>query len=62
MNIDTRSLTKIARRMPKQFRNVSSTLKGVQNRTLRMTKESPGRSILGAFAIGYVFAKLARIV
>jgi hypothetical protein len=62
MNINTTSLTKIARRMPKQLRNVGSTLKGVQHRTLRMTKQSPGRSVLGAFAIGYVFAKLARIV
>jgi hypothetical protein len=62
MNINTTSLTKIARRMPKQLRNVSSTLKGAQNQALRMTRQSPGRSILGAFAIGYVFAKLARIV
>jgi hypothetical protein len=62
MNINTTSLTKIARRMPKQLRNAGSALKGAQHQALRMTRQSPGRSILGAFAIGYVFAKLARIV
>ncbi|HSZ82144.1 MAG TPA: hypothetical protein VLA14_07680 [Polyangia bacterium] len=62
MNINTTSLTKIARRMPKQLRNVRSSLKDVQHQALRATRQSPGRSILGAFAIGFVFAKLARIV
>ncbi|HEX4404129.1 MAG TPA: hypothetical protein VH560_04825 [Polyangia bacterium] len=62
MDINTKSLTKIARRMPKQLRNVRGTLKDAQSQALRMTRQSPGRSILGAFAIGYVFAKLARIV
>lgn len=50
------------RKLPARLPRARKALKGWSSRATRMTKESPGRSLLGAFAIGFVFAKLARFV
>jgi hypothetical protein len=49
-------------RLPKRFRGVRKSAIGLQHRTLRMTKRNPGRSLLGAFAVGFVISRLAKLV
>lgn len=56
------ALTNQLQRMPKKMRIGVRAVTDLKTRALRMTKDSPGRSVLGAFAIGFVVAKLARFV
>jgi len=47
-------------RMPKHMRGAGRSLAGLGARALRLAKDRPGPSLLGAFAAGFVLAKLAR--
>jgi hypothetical protein len=49
-------------KMPEHVEDARKALDGWRSHTLRMVKRNPGRSILGAFAIGIVLAKVARYV
>jgi hypothetical protein len=49
-------------KMPEHVEDARKAFDGWRDNTLRMVKQHPGRSIVGAFAIGYVFAKVARYV
>jgi hypothetical protein len=52
--------TRISRGIPKRLDTARTMIMRLPGRTLRMAKESPVRSVLGAFVIGFVVAKLAR--
>jgi hypothetical protein len=52
--------TRISRGVPTRLDKASTMLMRLPSRTLRIAKESPVRSVLGAFVIGFVVAKLAR--
>jgi hypothetical protein len=57
------SITSIAHqieKVPARVESARKTLDGWRGRTLRMVKRYPGRSMLGAFAAAFVFAKLTR--
>lgn len=67
------SIATIAKAMPARLHRARRTIKSVGTRSMRtmrsvgsgamrITKESPGRSLIGAFAVGFVVAKLARFV
>jgi hypothetical protein len=49
-------------KMPEHVEDARKAFGGWRDNTLRTVKHHPGRSILGAFAIGYVVAKVARYV
>jgi hypothetical protein len=49
-------------RLPTRFRGVRRSAVGLQRRTFRITKRNPGRTLLGAFAIGFVVSRLAKLV
>jgi len=49
-------------RLPARARSLRKATIGVQHRALRMTKSNPGRALLGAFAIGFVVSRLAKLV
>jgi len=49
-------------RMPERVEDARKALDGWSNSTMKMVRKYPGRSILGAFAIGFVLAKVARYV
>jgi hypothetical protein len=49
-------------RMPERVEDARKALDGWRSDALRIVKKYPGRSILGAFAIGFVLAKIARHV
>jgi hypothetical protein len=49
-------------RLPARFRGVRKSAMGLQHRTMRLTKRNPGRALLGAFAIGFVVSRLAKLV
>ena len=48
-------------RMPKHVRGAGRSLAGFGTRALHFAKGRPGRSLLGAFAAGFVIAKLTRL-
>ena len=57
------SITSIAHQIEKVPARVDSarkTLDGWRHTTLRMVKRYPGRSMLGAFALAFVVAKITR--
>ena len=56
------ALTTQLQRMPKRMGIGARAVSDLKTRALRLAKDSPGRSVLGAFAIGFVVAKLARFV
>jgi len=47
-------------RMPARVHYARKALDGVRHDGLRIVRKNPGRSILGALAIGFVVAKLIR--
>jgi len=47
-------------KMPERVEDARKALDGLQSNALRMVKRYPGRSLLGAFAIGFVVAKVAK--
>lgn len=47
-------------RMPEHVEDARRALDGWRHGTMRMVKKYPGRSIVGALAIGFVIAKIAR--
>lgn len=49
-------------RLPKRLRGARRSAIGLQHRTMRLTKRNPGRSLLGAFAIGFVVSRIAKLV
>jgi hypothetical protein len=49
-------------KMPERVEDARKVIDSFQSNALRMVKKYPGRSILGAFAIGIVLAKVARYV
>jgi hypothetical protein len=48
--------------MPERVEDARKVLKGWRGRAVGMMKESPGRALLGAFAIGFVVAKVGRFL
>jgi hypothetical protein len=56
------AITRITRGIPKHFDAARTMVMRLPSRAIRMTKASPVRSVVGAFAIGFVVAKLARFV
>jgi hypothetical protein len=56
------TLTDQLGRVPEHVQGARKALVSWRDHSLRMMKKSPGRSLLGAFAIGFVVAKLARLV
>lgn len=49
-------------KMPEHVEDARKALDGWRSEALRTVKRYPGRSIIGAFAIGFVLAKVARYV
>ena len=43
-----------------QVKSVSRRVQSASERALEFVKERPGTSLVGAFAIGYVLARIAR--
>jgi hypothetical protein len=65
MNTANSTISNIAselEKMPERVEDARKALDGVQSNALRMVKKHPGRSILGAFAIGFVVAKVAKYI
>jgi len=73
MSRKTSAIATIAKAVPARLSRARRTLKSVGTRSIRsmrsmgsgamrVTKDSPGRSLIGAFAVGFVVAKLARFV
>jgi hypothetical protein len=48
--------------VPARLHDASKAVKSWRSQAMRMTKERPGRSLFGAFAVGFVLAKMARFV
>jgi hypothetical protein len=48
-------------RMPERVDDARKTLNGWRHDALRTVKKYPGRTVIGAFAIGFVLAKLGKI-
>lgn len=49
-------------KMPDRVEDARKALDGFHSDTMRLVKKYPGRSVLGALAIGFVLAKIARHV
>jgi hypothetical protein len=49
-------------KMPERVEDARKAIDDWRNDALRVVKRYPGRSILGAFAVGFVLAKIARYV
>jgi hypothetical protein len=49
-------------KMPERVEDARRAIEDWRNDVLRVVKRYPGRSILGAFAVGFVLAKIARYV
>jgi hypothetical protein len=49
-------------RFPSRFRIVRRSAHRMQRRTLHLAKRRPGRSLLGAFAIGFAASRLLRLM
>ena len=49
-------------KMPERVEDARKAIDDWRHDALRVVKRYPGRSILGAFAIGFVLAKIARYV
>jgi hypothetical protein len=47
-------------RMPERVDDARKALDGFRSQGLKVVRRYPGRSILGALAIGFVIAKIAR--
>jgi hypothetical protein len=47
-------------KMPERVEDARKAIDDWRNDALRVVKRYPGRSILGAFAVGFVIAKIAR--
>jgi hypothetical protein len=55
-------ITSEIQRMPIHFRDARKSVVGLQHKTLKLTKRNPGRTLLGAFAVGFVISRLAKLV
>jgi hypothetical protein len=49
-------------RMPEHVEDARKALDGWRSNTVQFVKKNPGRSVLSAFAIGYVMAKVGRYI
>ena len=49
-------------KVPEHVEDARKAVDGWRTSALRVVKHYPGRSILGAFALGFVLAKIARHV
>jgi hypothetical protein len=49
-------------KMPERVDDARKALDDWRSDTMRMVKKYPGRSVLGALAVGFVLAKIARHV
>ncbi|HVU50340.1 MAG TPA: hypothetical protein VHL80_06620 [Polyangia bacterium] len=47
-------------KMPERVEDARKAIEDWRDDALRLVKRYPGRSILGAFAVGFVIAKIAR--
>jgi hypothetical protein len=54
------SITNELENLPDRVEDARKALDGWQTSAIRVVKKYPGRSILGAFALGFVIAKIAR--
>lgn len=48
--------------MPDRIEDVRRTVEDWRDYTIRQVRRHPGRSILGAFAVGYLIAKIGRYI
>jgi hypothetical protein len=55
-------ITSELNRLPTRFRGARKQVVELQRQTLKLTRRSPGRTLLGAFAIGFVISRLAKLV
>jgi hypothetical protein len=62
MSKKTTSLVTRLESVPARLHDAGKLAKSWRTRAMRMTKDRPGRSLLGAFAVGFVLAKMARFV
>jgi hypothetical protein len=58
----TSELSHLPRHLPRHLRGARKSVVELQRQTLKMTKRSPGRTLLGAFAAGFVISRLAKLV
>jgi hypothetical protein len=49
-------------RVPEHMRAARKTVAGWSTQAAGVVRKNPARSVIGAFAIGFVMAKLARLV
>jgi hypothetical protein len=49
-------------RLPRRFRGAQRSVVGLQRQAFKLTKHRPGRSLLGAFAIGFAVSRLTKLV
>jgi len=47
-------------RVEGQFKDVSRRMQTLSERVVDMVRENPGASLAGAFAVGYLIARVAR--
>jgi hypothetical protein len=62
MSRKTSAIATIAKAVPARLQGAGKTAKRLGTRALRVTKDNPGRSLVGAFAAGVVLAKMSRFV
>ena len=55
-------ITSELNRLPTRLRGARKSVVELQRQTLKLTRRSPGRTLLGAFAIGFVSSRLAKLV
>jgi hypothetical protein len=55
-------ITSELNRLPTRLRGARKSVVELQRQTLKLTRRSPGRTLLGAFAIGFVISRLAKLV
>jgi hypothetical protein len=47
-------------KMPERVEDARKAIDGYRSDALRLVKRYPGRSLVGAFALGFIIAKIAR--
>ena len=58
--MNAKSIATELQKMPEHVEDARRALDGWRSKTLRVVKHHPGRSLVGAAAIGFVIAKLTR--
>jgi hypothetical protein len=48
-------------KMPERVEDARKALDGFRSDAFRVVKKYPGRSLIGAFAVGFVIAKIAKV-